>query len=133
MRPLAAAVAVLILMLLAPRLLAHDAISGWKYDNFCCGGNDCQMITLDHVEVTPEGYVVTLAPGDHVTAKKLHRKLFRYGEVRQSGDEHFHACILPNSQEFRCLSTCRSSGADRWRCAFPRRPEPQSAVFGPRA
>lgn len=82
---------------------AHDAPAGWKYDNYCCGGNDCQPIPVDDVKVTPEGYLVTIPNGSHVAARKDHAKLFQYGEVRKSQDDRFHACILPNSQEFRCL------------------------------
>jgi hypothetical protein len=94
--------AILALLAAAPAW-GHTAPTGWAYDNFCCGGQDCQSITLDHVEITPEGYVVTLGPGDHKTAKREHRKMFRYEDVRRSQDENFHACILPNSQELRCL------------------------------
>lgn len=82
---------------------AHEAASGWKYDNYCCGGNDCQPIPIDDVKITPEGYEVSIPQGGHITAKRDHKKLFRYGEVRESQDDKFHACILPNSQEFRCL------------------------------
>ena len=82
---------------------AHDAPTGWAYDNYCCGGQDCQSIRIEQVEITPEGHLVTIPNGQHMTARRDHKKLFRYDEVRRSGDEHFHACILPNSQEFRCL------------------------------
>jgi len=96
------AFAVLILAL-APAASAHMAPTGWMYDNYCCGGQDCQPIPTENVQITPEGYVVSIPNGQHVTASRDHRKLFHYNEVRKSGDENFHGCILPNSQEFRCL------------------------------
>lgn len=82
---------------------AHEAPAGWKYDNYCCGGNDCQPIPYSAVRITPQGYEVTLQPNQHLMAKREHKKLFRYSEVRKSPDDQYHACILPNSQEFRCL------------------------------
>ena len=88
---------------LAPTASAHMAAKGWMYDNYCCGGNDCQPIPTENVQITPDGYVVSIPNGQHVTAFRDHRKLFRYDEVRKSGDSEFHGCILPNSQEFRCL------------------------------
>ncbi len=84
--------------------------AGWAYDNYCCGGNDCQPIPTENVQVTPDGYVVTIPNGQHVTAQRDHLKLFRYDEVRESGDENFHGCILPGSQEFRCLYVPEFSG-----------------------
>lgn len=82
---------------------AHNAPSGWSYDAYCCGGNDCQPIRVDNVEITADGFMVSIPNGGHATARRDHRRLFRYDEVRPSADEHFHACILPNTQEFRCL------------------------------
>jgi len=91
------------LLAAAPAALAHKAPSGWVYDNFCCGGQDCQPIDNVQVEITPDGYLVSIPQGEHQTARRDHQKLFRYNEVRKSQDENYHACILPNSQEFRCL------------------------------
>ena len=50
-----------------------------------------------------EGYLVTIPNGTHVTAHTDIRHLFHYDEVRFSGDGEYHACILPSSQEPRCL------------------------------
>ena len=38
-----------------------------------------------------------------MTAHRDHGHLFPYDEVRFSGDGEYHACILPGTQEFRCL------------------------------
>jgi hypothetical protein len=82
---------------------AHDAPSGWTYDAWCCGGRDCQPIPADKISITEEGFVVTLSEDSHITARRDHEAVFGYDEVRPSGDQEFHACILPHSQEFRCL------------------------------
>ena len=96
-------VAFIALVLLPSLAGAHDAPSGWRYDNYCCGGQDCEPIPDEWVEITPEGYRVTIPNGGHKTARRDHVKTFGYDEVRESQDEHYHACILPNSQDFRCL------------------------------
>jgi hypothetical protein len=81
----------------------HNALTGWAYDAVCCANRDCEPIPPEWVRITAEGYEVTIPNGQHITAKQDHVKLFRWDEVRRSGDEHYHACILPASQEFRCL------------------------------
>jgi hypothetical protein len=82
---------------------AHEAVAGWSYDGWCCGGRDCQEIAQEQVKVTADGYLVSVPAGSHVTALQSHEKLFRYEDVRRSGDQRFHACIIPHTQEFRCL------------------------------
>jgi len=65
-----------VLIAFAPGALAHDAASGWAYDPFCCNGDsetgDCQMIPSKSVKVTPNGYRVTLVPGDHRLVTRYH-------------------------------------------------------------
>jgi hypothetical protein len=82
---------------------AHMAPSGWSYDPWCCGGHDCQPIPADRVRITAEGFLVTIRAGEHMTARRDHERLFTFDEVRESGDMNYHACILPRTQEFRCL------------------------------
>lgn len=89
---------------------AHMAPAGWMYDSYCCGGQDCQPIPPENVRITPDGYVVSIPRGEHVTAQRDHRKLFHYDQVRKSGDSEYHGCILPGSQEFRCLYVPEFSG-----------------------
>ena len=104
MQMLVRSIAAILLIFLPPlEARAHSAPSGWAYDSWCCGGQDCQPIPEDQVRVTPEGYLVTIPNGSHVTAHRDIRHLFHYDEVRFSGDGEYHACILPRSQEFRCL------------------------------
>lgn len=88
----------------APTLaVGHTAATGWAYDRWCCGGQDCQQIHVKDVSVTKDGYLVSIPMGEHMTARRPHTKLFGYDEVQESGDEFYHACIIPDTQEFRCL------------------------------
>jgi hypothetical protein len=82
---------------------AHEAAPGWSYDPWCCGGLDCQPISPDNVSITKDGFLVTLSEGEHMTARRDHERLFGFDDVRESRDQNYHACILPRTQEFRCL------------------------------
>jgi hypothetical protein len=82
---------------------AHEAAPGWSYDPWCCGGQDCQPISPDNVSITKDGFLVTLSEGEHMTARRDHERLFGFDDVRESRDQNYHACILPRTQEFRCL------------------------------
>jgi hypothetical protein len=95
---------ILALATLAPSAApGHVAPAGWPYDGWCCGGRDCQPIAQEMVTITPDGFLVSIPEGGHMTAQHAISKLFGYDEVRQSGDQNYHACILPGTQEFRCL------------------------------
>jgi hypothetical protein len=80
--------------------LPHSALQGWHYDPWCCSGRDCHPIPNDEVRITPGGYLVTI-PAES-TSERL-QKLFPYDKVRMSGDGQYHACIVPGSDDFRCL------------------------------
>jgi hypothetical protein len=95
---------ILALSAVAPSVApSHQTPTGWRYDGWCCGGQDCQPIAQELVTVTPDGFLVSIPSGTHVTANAGAEKLFHYDEVLRSGDEQYHACILPMTQEFRCL------------------------------
>ena len=79
---------------------AHDAPVGWHYDSWCCSGRDCHPIPQDEVQITPDGYLVTIPAESPAEALQ---KLFGYDQVRMSGDGQYHACIVPGSSDFRCL------------------------------
>ena len=99
---LALAVAAVGLVCTWDALWAHEAASGWSYDAVCCSNRDCAPISPEWVEITAEGYRVTV-PAGHETATRDHVEVFGWGEVRKSGDEHYHACITPHMQRFLCL------------------------------
>lgn len=82
---------------------AHDAPAGRSHDSWCCGGQDCQPIPAENVSLTGDGFLVSIPEGGHATARGPMTKLFAHDEVQDSGDENYHACVLPTSQEFRCL------------------------------
>ncbi len=116
MRPLAAAVGLLLFLLLLPRIvLGHEFYSPW-----CCRSvdgetGDCQPIPQSAVQATAEGYLVTVTPADHARAKAPITRLFRYPdsdpsndrgtppEAQISPDGQHHACVLPSSQDMRCF------------------------------
>ncbi len=88
---------------LAPSALAHNAPAGWSYDIECCAGYDCAPVPAGAVVATADGYAVTLHEGDHPLVIMTKKALIPYGSeaIRQSGDEHFHVCIV--SGEIRCI------------------------------
>lgn len=90
----------------------HDAPSGWSYSSVCCGGNDCAPVPQSAIQLTPEGVVVTLRPGDHPMVTREHRWVVQGGgkvgqteidQVGRSGDEHHHVCLYPNEYTLRCV------------------------------
>lgn len=96
----------LILAALAGPASAHEAITGWNYDQKCCHNRDCHHIPAETVQATPDGWLVTLNPGDHPLVKASTQRLFRYvdsdpsndytapKEAMESGDAEFHACVV---------------------------------------
>ncbi|WP_112437112.1 MULTISPECIES: hypothetical protein [unclassified Rhizobium] len=86
---------------------AHDAPSGWAYEPYCCNGDnetgDCQMIPPKSVAITPNGYRVTLLPGDHRLVTHAHVFLLPMGRAMKSGDGDYHLCLFPNEDTPRCF------------------------------
>lgn len=82
---------------------AHDAPSGWAYDAACCNMTDCQPVATESVTETRDGYLVSLAPGEHKNAPEGFSALVPYrnedgtlnNRIRISGDSEFHVCIAP--------------------------------------
>ncbi len=88
-------------------VFAHDAQTGWKYEAFCCNGNnhtgDCQMIPEKSVRITQQGYQITLAPGDHRLVTRSHVFKLSGGMSRRSQDGEYHLCLYPNEDTLRCF------------------------------
>lgn len=86
---------------------AHNAPMGWRYDGFCCNGDghngDCQQIPTQSVKVVKGGYEITLNPGDHRLVTKPHTFFVDQRNVRDSGDDYFHACLYPTEDTMRCF------------------------------
>lgn len=86
---------------------AHEAMTGWKYEAFCCNGNehtgDCQMISTKNVRITAQGYEISLKPGEHRLVTKRHEFSVRQSDARRSRDEEYHLCLYPNEDTLRCF------------------------------
>jgi len=76
--------------------LAAIATAHEWYDSDCCSGNDCAPIPTSAVSIGPEGYTVTIGPGDHPLAGGTITKFFRYDspQVRVSQDGKYHTCVI---------------------------------------
>ncbi len=88
-------------------LSAHEAHSGWKYEAYCCNGNehtgDCQMISTKNVRVTSNGYEISLKAGEHRLVTKNHAFSVPQNQTRRSQDEEYHLCLYPNEDTLRCF------------------------------
>lgn len=75
---------------------AHSAPTGWIYPSECCSGRDCAEIPTSAVKEGPNGYQVTLLPGQHPMIKAApHSFLVPYGTEKVSPDGLYHACLSP--------------------------------------
>jgi hypothetical protein len=97
----------MMVMICAPSATAHEAHSGFKYERYCCNGDDqtgdCQMIPMRTVKITPDGYVVSLGPGDHRLVTRKHVFNWSQAQVRHSDDGEYHLCLYPNEDTPRCF------------------------------
>jgi hypothetical protein len=86
---------------------AHEAMSGWKYDGFCCNGDnhtgDCQMISTRNVKIINGGYEIILGPGDHRMITRKHDFVLPQSEARRSKDSEYHLCLYPTEDTLRCF------------------------------
>lgn len=66
------------------------------YDATCCSDRDCAPIPDHAVKVTPQGYEVTLMPGEHPLVKQRLFQIIPFGseDVLPSQDLHYHACVI---------------------------------------
>ena len=104
-----------LLLALSATALAHESHKGFKYESYCCNGDaetgDCQMIPTRSVRVTPDGYEVSLAPGDHRMVTRRHVFSWSQREARRStvGRRNFGYLQSqgppPNARDFRSCRT----------------------------
>jgi hypothetical protein len=73
--------AILLILASATAVRAHQAPSGWIYDQGCCGSHDCREIADDAVEHVRRGWRIR-ATGE----------VFEAGAIRWSKDGHWHRC-----------------------------------------
>lgn len=84
---------------------SHEASMGWKYPFSCCGEGDCSQIAGESVKQTPNGYEISLLPGEHPQIKtKSFHYMVPYAIARTSLDGEYHLCLAPEpSLAFRCF------------------------------
>lgn len=75
---------------------AHEAPSGWVYPLQCCSNRDCTEIPASRVKEAPDGYHVTLVPGDHDFIKAQTSFLVPYQSAKSAPDGAYHICISPD-------------------------------------
>jgi len=84
----------------------HEAPAGWSYDPACCSGYDCAPIPARAVTLTPAGWRVQVAQGEHpfAPAGGLDETVpFGDPRIRRSGDGGWHACISPHTGRLLCV------------------------------
>lgn len=95
-------------------LAALMVTKGWAHDWYpsrCCWSpqnapagrlGDCDQIPDSAVKVGPDGYVVTLEPGEHPMVKERMTFMVPYAEAEKSPDGRAHICISPTLKR-RCF------------------------------
>jgi hypothetical protein len=78
------------------------AAHSW-YDPVCCSERDCAPIPYEAVEITDDGYLVTLRAGDHLMVSSTVVHVVAYADVLKSQDGEYHACLFPNQNVMRCF------------------------------
>lgn len=73
------------------------------YDPWCCNMKDCAPIPASAVSPGPNGWRVTLRPGDHPLVRNQVSHLVPYGTERRAVDGRYHACLFPTEQTLRCI------------------------------
>jgi len=73
------------------------------YDPVCCSERDCAPIPYEAVEITDEGYLVTLHAGEHLMVSSTVVHVVAYADVLKSKDGEYHACLFPNQEVMRCF------------------------------
>lgn len=95
--------AILALLLLAGAARAHQAPTGWQYDDACCSGRDCAEVAPP--SVTPAGLEFLVVPGGHPAAT-LARRPLRIAvphddrRIRASGDDRWHLCLTLDGRAY---------------------------------
>lgn len=75
---------------------AHQAPTGWAYPFECCSNKDCGEIPASAVVEGPNGFVVTILPGQHDMVKDAPvQYLIPYGTEKPSPDGLTHICLNP--------------------------------------
>jgi hypothetical protein len=94
--PVAGAAAALFLMPIE-RALAHKAPSGWNYAMDCCSNQDCSELPSEAVQITDNGFVVTVTPdmNKQIKATRTYTIAYTATGLRESPDGKYHICLRP--------------------------------------
>jgi hypothetical protein len=97
---------------------AHTAPTGWPYDQTCCSNRDCAQLPPGAVQITPEGYVVTVRPEDNsqLVETKVYTIPFKTTGIRISGDQFYHICLNKQTEVFTNEGNKMSGGS--WLCFY---------------
>ena len=96
--------AVFVLIVATAIALAHSD-GDQHYDPWCCNQKDCAPIPASAVTAGPDGWRITIRPGDHPLARNAVTHLIPYGQERRATDGRHHACLFPTEQTLRCAYT----------------------------
>lgn len=104
----AALIAAVLLIWSVQKARAHSAPTGWEYPTSCCWGpaagrtGDCDEIPDESVVEGPNGFELSLAPGDHPKVRTPLSLAVPYGKERLSPDGKYHLCLAPDMSA-RCF------------------------------
>lgn len=109
---------VILVFLFGRPAFAHKAPSGWEYDKSCCSGEDCSMLPPGAVEITPNGYRVTVRPEDNkqLIETKVYEIPFNTSGLRISGDAFYHICLNKQYETMTNEGAGLSGGS--WLCFY---------------
>jgi hypothetical protein len=72
---------------------------------WCCNSKDCQMVKAEHVQVTPQGYQVTVLLSANLPNRPMQMEVKRFiphSEAAVSGDQDYWICLRPDGTQ-RCF------------------------------
>jgi hypothetical protein len=85
----------------------NNVAEGWSYNESCCCTTGwCAPIPHGAVRTTPDGYVVTLRPGEHPRASATVSFLVPFRQAGTSPNGSYHACgstWATDGGSLRCL------------------------------
>jgi hypothetical protein len=76
-----------------------------KAGEWCCNSKDCQMVKAEHVQVTPQGYQVTVLLSANLPNRPMQMEVKRFvphSEAAVSGDQDYWICLRPDGTQ-RCF------------------------------
>jgi hypothetical protein len=93
----ALALGLMVALMWANSAKAHSAPTGWEYDYDCCSNKDCSELPSEAVQITDNGYVVTVTPdmNNQIKATRTYTIAYTATGLRESKDGEYHICLRP--------------------------------------